>query len=276
MTSTTGWHADPALLAAYLDGWLDAVLGSSLERHLDHCADCRARVRPLVDPSLLAEAWSGVRMAAEIPPRPWLVRHAQRLGLPEPTGILLAATTSLRSAWLTSAFLALSFATFGTMAGDGTMLWPFLLVAPLVPVLGVAAAYGTANEAFEALAVASPYGRTRLVLLRTVAVLVTTLPVAGVVGLFLPGPSWVAAAWLGPALAMVPVMMAIASFVGPRAAAPVVVLLWSGLVLGSVRQLPSTWPVELSQQLGYLVLAAMAVAVLAVRAHRSRRMGVVL
>jgi len=275
MTADTTWHAGHTLLRAYVEGRLDAVLGASLERHLDGCPACRADIRPLVDPPLLDQSWSGLRTAVESPPPPWLVRLARRLGLPESTGVLLAATASLRTAWLSSAFVALGFAVAATLL-RGDVLWPFLLVAPLIPVLGVAAAYGPSEDPFEALAVTAPYGRTRLILVRSLAVLVTSVPGACLLGLAVPGPAWVAVAWLGPALTMLPLVLALASWVGPRLAGAVMALVWCGVVLGSVRRLPATWPVEATQQLTYLALATAAVAVLLVRSRRTRRIGAVL
>ena len=109
------------------------------------------------------------------------------------------------------AFRRLGFAFLAADVSDGTALWPFLLVAPLVPVLGVAAAYGPRHDPLETLVVTAPYGRTRLILVRTLAVLVSVLPVTALLGLALPGPPWVAAAWLGPALALVPLLLASAA-----------------------------------------------------------------
>lgn len=274
--STTNWHADPELLAAYVDGRLDAILGASLERHVDRCPDCRGELRPLVEGPVLEQAWAGVRAGVESPPLPRLFRIARRLGLGEPTAVLLAATASLRWAWLIGGIVALSFAALASQIAHDSALWPFLAVAPLVPVIGVATSYGSADEPFEALAVTTPYGRTRLILARTLAVLALTVPVAVLLGLSLPGPVWVAASWLGPALAMIPILLALASFVGPRLASPVVALLWIGLVLGASRGLPPTWPVETSQQLAYLGLAVAAVVVLKVRSVLTHQIGAVL
>ncbi|WP_322920144.1 zf-HC2 domain-containing protein [Nocardioides renjunii] len=273
---TTTWHVHDDLLAAYVDGRLDAIVGASVEQHLSRCADCRASTTPLVDPQLLARGWAGVRAAVESPPLPLPARLARRCGVPEPTAVLLAATTSLRTAWLVAAFLALSFATLATVVSGETMLAPFLLVAPLVPAIGVAAAYGPQNDPLESLVVTAPYGRTRLILVRTLAVLVSVLPVTAALGLLLPGPAWLAAAWLGPALALVPVLLALSSFVGPRAGVAVVVLAWSALVVFSLRGFPATWPVEATQQLAYLSLAVVAAAVLLVRSRLDRRIGAVL
>ena len=215
-------------------------------------------------------------MASSVRLCPTPMRLARRLGLPEPTAVLLASAASLRGAWLVGAFLSLSFATLAAYASDGTALAPFLLAAPLAPVLGVAAAYGPRQDPLEALVATAPYGRTRLILLRTIGVLVSVLPVTVLLGLAVPGPPWLAAAWLGPALALVPVLLALAAFVGPRTAATVVSLVWSGVVLGSTRAIAPTWPVEAAQQGVYLGLAVAACAVIAIRAGSDRQPGVAL
>ncbi len=275
MTSQT-WHTDHELLSAYVAGDLDAVNGASVEQHLTRCGDCRSAIRPLVDQRALERGWIGVRESIERPPQPLPVRIATRLGLGDSTAVLLAATASLRTAWLTSSVLALAFAAITVIATGGEALAPFLLVAPMVPVVGVAAAYGPSQDPLETLVVTAPYGRTRLVLLRTVAVLVSVLPVAVALGSLLPGPQWLAVAWLGPALAMVPLLLAAASFVGPRAAAAALAILWSGTVVGSTRRLPADWLLQSEQQVVYLGLAVVALAVLGVQYVRDQRIGAVL
>ncbi len=173
--------------------------------------------------------------------------------------------------------MSLSFATLAAYMSGGTALAPFLLIAPLAPVLGVAAAYGPRQDPFEALIATAPYGRARLILLRTLAVLVSVLPVTALLGLAVPGPAWLAAAWFGPALALVPVLLALAGFVGPRAAATVVLLGWSSVVVASTRGgIDPAWPVEAGQQGVYLALAVTACAVIAVRFGIERQRGVAL
>jgi len=272
----TTWHADHDLLTAYVAGALDPVGGASVEQHLTRCVECRQRIRPLADTPALDRTWAGIRDAVQTPALPLPIRVARRLGLSEPTSVLLAATASLRTAWLTSALVALAFATVAVAWSSEEMIAPFLLVAPLVPVIGVAAAYGPHEDPLESLVVTAPYGRTRLILLRTLGVLVSVLPIAIPLGFLLPGPVWLAVAWLGPALALVPVLMALSSFVGPRSAAAVVAIGWSGVVLVSVRILPATWPVEATQQVVYLALAALSVVVLLVRSRQDRQIGAVL
>jgi hypothetical protein len=74
----------------------------------------------------------------------------------------------------------------------------------------------------------------------------------------------------------VPVLMALASFIGPRQGIAVVAVGWCGVVLLSLRGLPATWPVEATQQLAYLLLAAVSSVVLVVRSRRDRQIGAVL
>jgi membrane protein DedA with SNARE-associated domain len=64
--------------------------------------------------------------------------------------------------------------------------------------------------------------------------------------------------------------------VGPRTAATVGSLTWSGVVLGATRVLAPTWPVEAAQQGVYLGLAVAACAVIAIRAGTDRQPGVAL
>jgi hypothetical protein len=71
-------------------------------------------------------------------------------------------------------------------------------------------------------------------------------------------------------------LFALASFVGPRLAAPIVAMLWCGFVVGSLRPFGPTWPVEADQQLLHLGVAATAAAVLLVRTRRTPQIGDVL
>ena len=129
----------------------------------------------LLEQQLLDRTWAGIRDAVETPRLPYPLRLARKLRLPESTAVLLASAASLRGAWLVGAFLSLSFATLAAYASGGTTLAPFLLAAPLAPVLGVAAAYGPRQDPLERLIATAPYGRTRLILVRTIAVLVSVL-----------------------------------------------------------------------------------------------------
>ena len=190
--------------------------------------------------------------------------------------MLLASAASLRGAWLVGAFLSLSLRHLAAyvVRRDG---------ARAVPPRRAAGAGARGRRRLRpAAGPARGVDRHRAVRAHQadpaahVGVLVSVLPVTVLLGLAVPGPPWLAAAWLGPALALVPVLLALAAFVGPRTAATVVSLVWSGVVLGSTRALAPTWPVEAAQQGVYLGLAVAACAVIAIRAGADRQPGVAL
>lgn len=228
--SPTQWHADQDLLARYAGGAAGAVVSGSIEQHLLRCARCRARLAALTDPVQLAAVWAGVEETVQAPRRSLLERLLHRVGLSETDASLLAAAPALRFSWLTGTLLVLLFAAVAVVASDTRGVLVFLVVAPLVPVAGVAVAYGPdADEAYE-VALATPYSAMRLVLLRSVAVLAVSLPVAAVGGALLPGPGRTAVTWLLPALAGVSITLAASTWVSVSRAAIGVSVGWLMIV----------------------------------------------
>jgi hypothetical protein len=264
------WHADPALLSAYLAGDVDYPVGASVEQHLLRCAECRGRLaeRPPVVP--LSLVWDGIRETVE-DPRPTAVeRIACGLGLPDWEARLLAAAPSLTAAWIGSLAVSLAFAVLAAYYGDPQ--WAvvlFLLVAPLAPVAGVAVAYGPEGDPSHEAVAATPYPALRLVLLRSAAVLTTSVPLAVVGALLLPVPWWVAAGWLLPALACTAVVLALSTWFSTTVVATAVGVSWVGaLVVAAVVREPYA-VVAPQLQVFYVVVGLTAGAVLAARSRRS-------
>jgi hypothetical protein len=225
-TPAAGWHADDELLERYVRGDSGAVLGSSVEAHLLHCAHCRDRVRPLVDPAPLRDVWARLEESVQAPRVGVFHRLLRRLGVADHEALLLAAAPALRASWLWGTTLALAFAAAAALGGGprGTVL--FLIVAPLAPVVGVAASYGPdIDEAYEA-TVAAPYSSARLLMLRSVATLLTSLPLAVLGGALLPGSMWSAVTWLLPASAGVALTLAGSTWTSPAKAGTVVAVAW--------------------------------------------------
>ena len=69
----------------------------------------------------------------------------------------------------------------------------FLALAPVLPVAGVAVAFGPRTDPLHEVAVAAPYSSFRLLLLRSAAVLTTSLLLAVPAAALLPATAWVAA-----------------------------------------------------------------------------------
>ena len=124
---------------------------------------------------------------------------------------------------------------------------------------GVAAAYGGDAEPSHEMVVTTPYSAGRLLLMRTIAVLATSLPVAVLIGLVLPAPAWLALAWLAPSLAFVSFSLATAPLVGTTFSSAAVAAIWSVVVISVSRAGDPLDLVGPAVQIGSLVVFAGAV-----------------
>jgi hypothetical protein len=210
----------PGMLDRYAGGReLPAETVWVLEAHLERCAACRARLTGEPSVAGLVEA---VRLAVQ--PRlgpghgPWWVRrHRLRRALTR-----WAAPAVLP--WLAMAALVPLAAMLLDLVADGQPTPVLLLVAPIVPVLAVAASWNRwTDPAYELMSVAAQAGLA-LVLRRTLVVLVTTLPPVAVAGVVV-GTS--PARWLLPGLAFTTGVLALGALIGVVRAAVALITLWS-------------------------------------------------
>ena len=228
-------HVEHDWLERYARGELDQARSFSVEAHLPACAGCRAAVTRLVDATRMARTWDAIDLAIDAPSRTLVERLLARVGVSEPTARLLALTPSLRLSWLAAiaTVLALAVAVAGVRGAEGVML--FLLVAPLVPLAGVAAAYGPLVDPAYEVGLAAPLGSLRLLLLRSVAVVSVSALLALAGALALPGLDWTAAAWLLPTLGLTLAGLGLATSIGPVAAGSLVGVTWVFVVVGAWR-----------------------------------------
>ncbi len=233
MQPRSEWHLDDAQLRAYAAGALDFAGEASVEAHLLACANCRGVVAPLVHAARVDTVWANVVDELDAPRQTLLERVLVRFGVAEGTARLLAATPSLRTSWFAAVAVALFFALVAAhSAPHGTLI--FLLVAPVLPVAGVAAAYGRHADPAYDVGLAAPYSSFRLVLLRSTAVLVTTAALAAATAALLPAGAWLAAAWLLPALALTSATLALSMRFDAVWSAGVVATAWVVVVGGRV------------------------------------------
>jgi hypothetical protein len=279
MTGHRGWHLDDDLLGRYVGGTVDAAGGSSVEQHVLHCDGCRARVNRLVraqpEGFPLDDVWARLEEEVQAPRPSRGERLLSRLGLPPDEALLLWAAPAFRTPWLAATVTTLAFATLAATVSDHRGVLLFLVVAPLLPVVGVALAYGQdADPAFEVSA-ATPYPALRLVLLRTVAVLATTVPLTVLAGLLLPNRDAMALAWLAPALAAVATTMALSTWLTVARAATVVGCLWAALVatLAGPGFATPTHAVAAAGLPGYALLALVSLAVFRLRGAHLTHLG---
>ncbi|WP_128379831.1 zf-HC2 domain-containing protein [Streptomyces cavernae] len=225
----TGWHVDDEDLRAYVQGELTAPRLWSVDTHLVACDGCRRALAEVSDPVALDMGWA--RLDAELDaPRPGRVESLLLwIGVADHTARLLAATPVLRRAWLVavSAVLLLTVAASSSLR-DAASPTLFLALAPLLPLAGVAVSYGPALDPTYEMTVVSPVHGFRLLMIRTVAVLVLALGVNGLATLALPGYGLRALAWLLPALALTATGLALTPRLGPVLAPALVGGAWVG------------------------------------------------
>jgi hypothetical protein len=259
------WHANDVILGGYVDGSLDPARASSLESHLLSCASCRAKLVPVSEQERGERVWAGIQREMDAPQPGPVEALLNRVGVPGHVVRLLATTPSLSFSWLGALALTLTFALVaGHQIPRGTVI--FLLLAPLLPVAGVAAAYGPHIDPNYELGLASPMSSFRILLIRATAVLITTFTVIGLFGLGLPGLDWTASAWLLPGIALTLSSLALATWLSPLMAAGLVSALWvSGVVVaervGSSAQAASHAQV----QAAFIVIGGVALLILIIR-----------
>lgn len=263
----TTWHLDPTLVTAYADGSLDDPRAYSIEAHLPDCAACRVLVAEAFDSTRIDELWGGIVAELDAPVPGPVERLLVRIGVPEHLARLLAATPTLGLAWIGAVTTALVFAVLAAhLVGTDRSLLAFLGVAPLLPVVGVAAAYGPAVDPAHELGVATPMQGWHLLALRTTAVLAVSVLLAGVAATALPSLGWIAVAWLLPALGGTLATLALSTFVAPHWAAGGLGWLWLTVVGLTARTSPT--PLDLFDLPTQLASAGLALAALVVTLSR--------
>lgn len=143
----------------------------------------------------------------------------------------LRAVPGLRWPWLLSVTGVCSAAAgVGTMAGEEESLLWLLSLAPLLPLLWVAASYGGKADPFAPVIRSTPAGGLRLLLLRTGAVLVISLPLLLAAALVGVGVSAWAAAWLVPSLTLTLAALVLGSYIGCLPSASATSAGWAVLI----------------------------------------------
>lgn len=273
-----GDHPGEKLLAGYAAGTVDRVTAWSVEAHLTSCGSCREALSAQVDPGRLARNRSVLLVRVATPDEGLAYRLLSRSGIPDHVLRLLAATPSLRRSWLLSVAGVLAAVTGEAVlathvsggAGDprGAVLLPFLLVAPLLALAGVAAAFLPPVDPAYRLAVAAPFSGFTLLLARAVSALAAALVPVVAAAFVLPGPRWLPAALLLPSLALAAFALAVTALVGPHTAALAAGVVWAVPVLwvatAHVPLLIVQWP----GQAACLTVLLAAVGVLLARRDR--------
>ncbi|MER5961151.1 zf-HC2 domain-containing protein [Streptomyces sp. NPDC002057] len=230
---TSPWHVTETLAAHYARGTAPETDAWSLEKHVESCGGCAARVSAAVRSGAAGPVLASVRdeLLTSLGHRPapaaapgGALRHAPVAGSPpgRRARFWWAVGPALRGSWVVAVLLVVGGA-FALAHGAGFRGARSLLLAvsPLLPLAGVAVSYGRHADPLYEITAATPSGGLRLLLTRTAAVLAVCVPLLTAAGALLPPVAGFpgAAAWLLPGLALTLGALALGSFVGCRAAA---------------------------------------------------------
>ncbi|WP_017623588.1 hypothetical protein [Nocardiopsis chromatogenes] len=232
------WHLTPRQLEAYARGSADDVAVMSAEAHLVHCPACRSALP--ADEAWLAASWTDLRDLVDRPRRGPLERLLSAVGVSEDKARLLAATPRLYRAWLAATVAVLVCALFAAHTVRGGALL-FLYLAPVLPLAGVALAYGRRVDPAHAFTSTTPMGGQRLLFLRSLAVLVPAVALCAGAALLLPsfGPAWAPASWLLPSLTLVAASLALTRWIPLSASSALLAGGWMAALAGA--ELVRTW-----------------------------------
>jgi Putative zinc-finger len=226
-TTRSPGHVSELLLDRYAAGEpVPADLLWAVEAHLETCAGCRERLghavmRSSPDATVLIGRLRE-RLATEIARSPQMPAGRRRRRSASPGLLPRAAMAVLVVLVAFGLDLADQF-------GGGHTPSMVLLVAPVAPLLGVAAAWSRGLDPAYEMVVASPRAGLYLVLRRTLTALAVVIPPLSIAG-------WVVGAsparWLLPCLAFTAGALALGAVVGLHRAAGGLVLLWALAVVG--------------------------------------------
>jgi hypothetical protein len=271
----TEWHADVGRLERWAQGQAAMPEATSLEQHLLGCAECRAlvhacvsasRPRTVPDPEAV---WSRLRDEIEVPKATAAERVFRRAGLSPNDARLIAEAPMFRAEWAGALLAVLIFSTLAAFLGQSRGMWLFLAVAPLVPGTAVALCYDPRIEPALEQELTTPYSTMRLVLLRTLAVLVGGLPTLLVVGLLVPGSE--PYLWLLPAAGFVAAVLALSTVTTPLRAAAMIATGWLSAVSVAARVGSPGDVLRAPFAAGYVAAAVVSLGVFALRGRHIRQ-----
>ena len=223
-----------------------------------------------LDPQRLERNWRAITIELDAPRAGRTERMLRRAGVPAHVARVALATPALRRAWL----VAIGFVVFaGLAATDADRprddLFVLLVLAPLVPLLGVAWSFGPDSDPSHEVTLSTPMRGLRLVITRAVTVLTASTAMLGVAALAAPGRSLAAFAWVVPSLGLCAAALAAMTYLSPRRAGAAVAGAW--IVAVTVIRNNAADPLAAFTAPGQLVLFGVALAAAALVYRRRDR-----
>lgn len=222
-------HASMRIIDAYARGGTDLAADEvwALEAHLEACAVCRDRLSAAITAeapavaALVDTVWSGLEPHLTAPAvmprrRHWSARLSMWMTPTMVPWLAMVASVTL---------IALLLDLAGPGYGEVSLV---LLLAPVLPVLGVAASWSRGLDPAYELTASVPRAGLYLVLRRTASVLAVVVP-ALLMGGWATGV--MAAQWLLPCLAFTSTTLALGGVIGVTRAAVALTAVWAAVIV---------------------------------------------
>lgn len=268
------WHADSKLVIAYTENRLSPAHAASLEAHLMLCGSCRALVAQASDRDRVGRTWAAIETTIDQPRRSIVERMLVRIGVRDHNARLIASTPALQPGWLTAiAAVLVSVLVADTVSsGWAPAFYLFLVAAPLLPLLGVAAAFRPSSDPARELVVAAPKPVLELLLARTVSVLAVTMLLTVLPAATQIDEGWSTLLWLLPAFGLTTATMALATWLPAHWAGAGLSVLWVAAATVNARGVRVSSDAVTNfvafqplGQLGFAAIAAIATGVILLR-----------
>lgn len=183
-----------------------------------------------IDQTRIEANWRAITFELDAPIPSRTERVLRWVGFSSATARLVAATPALRRSWA-AALLVVVLIGLSAASDNPDNISGMLLVAPLVPVLGVALAYGPTVDPVYEIGLATPIRGLRLLLIRAATVGAVAVAVLCGSVLLSSASNALAFVWLLPALALTSLAVSSMTFTTPRRSAAVVSVGWALLVV---------------------------------------------
>lgn len=222
-----------------------------------------------IDQARLDANWRSITAELDAPRPSVIERLLRAVRVPTHVVRMIVATPALRRSWYLSIVAVVLVGLGAADPAQRDTLFALLVLAPMLPVLGVALAYGSAADPSHEIQLATPTHGLRLVAIRSVTVLVVSIAIVGPLSMLNEAARPMAAAWLLPALAVTAASLALMTFLPPRQATAAVAVAWFAVVL--IARVAADDPLAAFTAVGQLVAIVVTVgAVSVVIVRRSR------
>lgn len=184
----------------------------------------------MIDQARIDANWRAITFELDAPMPSRTERILRRVGFSSATARLVAATPALRRSWA-AALAVVVLIGLGATNEDPNNISAMLVLAPLIPVLGVALAYGPTADPVHEIGLATPIRGLRLLIIRSATVITVAVAVLAGCVVLSPAPNSLAFVWLLPALALTSATVGAMTVTTPRRAVATVSVGWGLLVL---------------------------------------------